>query len=287
MTLQTVLIAAFVALALLMVVLFALIFSRRRAVAGPELFESINRRLEQLEGLSKGVEDLSRLFLVPHTRGGVGETLLEELLKNWLPRKAYETQYSFRSGVRVDAVVKIKPYIIPIDAKFPLESVQRSLTEVTPGGPLPAEVRQTFMRHIDDIAKKYIQPDEGTMQFALMYIPAERVYYQVFADSDGSLSEAALRRGVVPASPSTLFLYIQTVAYGLRGFILPEERREMVQIVQQLKGDLAQFSRSFALAGTHLKNLMKAFDDSSGRLSRVEGLVGRLQGEEVSPDRSE
>ena len=287
MTLQTLLLVAFIALALLLVVLFALVLSRRRVTAGPELFESINRRLDQLEGLSKGVEDLSRLFLVPHTRGGVGETLLEELLKNWLPRKAYETQYGFKSGARVDAIVKIKPYIIPIDAKFPLESVQRSLNETNSGGPLPAEVRQAFMRHIDDIAKKYIQPEEGTMQFALMYIPAERVYYQVFADSDGSLSEAALRRGVVPTSPSTLFLYIQTIAYGLRGFILPEEQREMVQIVQQLKGDLAQFSRNYALAGTHLKNLQKAFDDSSGRLSRVEGLVGRLNGGEISPDRSE
>lgn len=287
MTLQTVLIVAFIALALILVVLFALIISRRRVAAGPELFERMNRRLDQLEGLSKGVEDLSRLFLVPHTRGGVGETLLEELLRNWLPRKAYETQYGFKSGARVDAIVRIKPYIIPIDAKFPLESVQRSLTEASSGGPLPAEVRQTFMRHIDDIAKKYIQPDEGTMQFALMYIPAERVYYQVFADSDGSLSEIALQRGVVPTSPSTLFLYIQTIAYGLRGFILPEEQREMVQIVQQLKSDLAQFARNFALAGTHLKNLQKAFDDSTGRLSRVEGLVGRLHGGEVTPDRSE
>jgi DNA recombination protein RmuC len=87
-------------------------------------------------------------------------------------------------------------------------------------------------------------------------------------------------------SPSTLFLYLQTIAYGLRGFSFPEERREMIRVIQQLKGDLAQFTRSFSLAGTHLRNLQKAFEDSTTRLSRVELLVDRLEtpesGDEVS-----
>ncbi|HUX22740.1 MAG TPA: DNA recombination protein RmuC [Spirochaetia bacterium] len=279
MTIQVFLTAVAAAVFLLILLLAVLLSGRRRLGGAGEvaLFENINPRLDQLEGLSKGIEDLSRLFLIPHTRGGIGESLLEDLLKNWLPRKSFETQYSFKNGARVDAVVKIKPYVIPIDAKFPLESVRRSLSDTQSGNPLPTDVRQAFMRHVEDIATKYIQPDEGTLQFALMYIPSERVYYQVFADSDGSLTETSLRRGVVPVSPSTLFLYLQTIAYGLRGFSFPEERREIIRVIQQLKGDLTQFSRGYSLAGTHLRNLQKAFDDSAARLSRVELLVERLE----------
>lgn len=289
MGLELLLIVALALIVVLIIALLAIAFGRRRFAAPPEtvLFESINHRLEQLEQLSKGVEDLSRLFLIPHARGGIGESLLEELLKNWLPRRAYETQYSFKNGARVDAVVRIRPYIIPIDAKFPLESVRRSMTEIPSGAELPGDVRQSFLRHVEDIAGKYIQPEEGTMQFALMYIPSERVYYQVFADSDGSLTEEALRRGVVPVSPSTLFLYLQTVAYGLRGFAFPEEQRELMQAVQQLRGDLVQFMKSYSLAGTHLKNLQKAFDESYVRLSKVESIVERLQNRDVTKQSTE
>lgn len=282
MAVEQILIVALIVVALLFVVVLALLLGRRRASLPDDvsLFENINRRLDQLERLSKGVDDLSRLFLIPHARGGIGESLLEELLRNWLPRRGYETQFSFKNGARVDAVVKIRPYLVPIDAKFPLESVRRTMAAGTAGERVPSEVRQAFLRHVEDIARKYIQPEEGTMQFALMYIPSERVYYQVFADSDGGLTEEALRRGVVPVSPSTLFLYLQTVAYGLRGLSFPEERRELIRVVQQLKGDFSQFQKSYSLAGTHLKNLQRAFEDSSSRLSRVELLVERLEDRE-------
>lgn len=279
MTIETELVAALILVVVLIVALLVVVLSRRRSgvLGDASLFENINRRLDQVEQLSRGVEDLSRLFLIPHARGGIGESLLEELLRNWLPRRSYATQYSFKNGTRVDAIVKIRPYIIPIDAKFPLESVRRSMTDLPPGSDVPSDVRQAFLRHVEDIAGKYIQPEEGTMQFALMYIPSERVYYQVFADSGGALTEEALRKGVIPVSPSTLFLYLQTVAYGLRGFAFPEEQRELVRIIGQLRGDLSQLAKSYALAGTHLKNLQKAFDDSYTRLARVEVIVERLE----------
>ncbi len=284
MGLELLLIVAFALIVILIVALLVALLGRRRLGGFSEasVFESISRRLEQIEQLSKGVEDLSRIFLIPHARGGIGELLLEELLKSWLPRSAYETQYSFKNGARVDAIVRIRPYIIPIDAKFPLESIRRSMNGASSGSELPGEVRQSFLRHVEDISGKYIQPEEGTMQFALMYIPSERVYYQVFADSDGTLTEEALKRGVVPVSPSTLFLYIQTVAYGLRGFAFPEEQRELLRSIQQLRGDLVQFVKSYSLAGTHLKNLQKAFDESYTRLAKVESVVDRLQNNDAT-----
>jgi len=276
MQVESLVVLGIAALVVLVAALLLMAGRRRGGSTGQvELVESINRRLEQLEQLSRGVEDLSKLFLVPHARGGLGESLLEELLRTWLPQRAYETQYTFKNGTRVDAIVRISPYIIPIDAKFPLESFRRTMSNGANEG-VPTEVRQAFRKHVDDIARKYIQPNEGTMQFALMYIPSERVYYEVFAASDGALTEEALRKGVVPVSPSTMFTYLQTVAYGLRGLIVPEERREMMRLIEQLRSDFVRFTRAYELAGTHLRNFERAFDDAGGHLSRLTPIVDRL-----------
>jgi DNA recombination protein RmuC len=142
------------------------------------------------------------------------------------------------------------------------------------------------LKHVDDIARKYIQPGEGTMQFALMYVPSERVYYEVFADSDGGLVTEALRRGVIPVSPSTLFLYLQTVAYGLRGLVIPEQAQELSREIAQLRADFRRFLKTQELAGTHLRNLQKAFDEAAVRIARVDAAIGRIGGDPGPFDRS-
>ena len=101
------------------------------------------------------------------------------------------------------------------------------------------------MKHIDDIATKYIRPDEGTLEFALMYLPSEALYYRAFVDNDGSLMSDAVSRGVVPAGPSSLFLYLQTVAFGLRGLGLTGRERELTSLIRQLNHDFGQVTKSF------------------------------------------
>jgi DNA recombination protein RmuC len=272
---QVAVLAAVVLLMLLMVVLIARRGTRQSAPLPDRFIQDLSTRLARIEDISRQVTDMSNLFLVPHTRGGIGETFLQEYLANWLPRSSFDLQYTFRNGYRADAVISLGDHLVAVDSKFPLESIKRSMAE--PRNSLPADVRKAIIKHVEDIAARYIQPAEGTMQFALMYIPAERVYYHVFVEHEDGLLAEALRRGVVPVSPGNLFLYLQTVAYGLRGFALPRSRRELMEVTHQLRKELDDLSQSMKLAGNHLRNFQRAFDDSTSRIQRLDLLAERFE----------
>lgn len=239
--------------------------------------DSISAVMEATGRLEAQLRSISELFIIPRIRGAVGETILAELLASWLPRKSYELQYGFRTGARVDAVVRLGRRLVPIDSKFPLEAASRFFAgNPTTDTPLPGDLRKAFLKHITDIAERYIRPDEDTMAFALMYIPAERVYYSIFVERPDELLAEALRRNVVPVSPGTLFVYLQTVAYGLRGLALPENLEALVGELAQLQSDLGAFRKIFDVANTHLRNLSKTFDDAGVRLGRIELLTDRI-----------
>ena len=273
------LVVALAAVILVLVAVLAVLLIRRRSGWGDPArsLERIGTRLDQLERLSTDIGNLSQVFLLPQARGGLGETLLAEILHSWLPQRAYALQHGFRSGARVDAVVKLGQYLVPIDAKFPLESVRRAITDPENDAVVTPEVKQAFNRHVKDISDKYILPDEGTLQFALMYIPSERVYYQVFVETDSGLLEAALQRNVVPVGPGSLFLYLQTVAYGLRGFAFPRRQMEVVKAVERISTEIVALARSLGVAGGHLKNLQKAYEDTLRRAERLDVAVSRLR----------
>ena len=222
----------------------------------------------QIASVREDLHGLRELFLVPRTRGAVGETLLAELLSAWLPRSGFELQYGFQNGSRVDAVVRLGSKLVPVDSKFPLEATQRYLASEKKDR-LPADVRKSVQKHLSDIAERYIRPSEGTMSFALMYVPSERVYTELFAGHDDDLAKAALERSVVPVSPSTLFLYLQTVAYGLRGLSLPERTEKLLGRLDSLSAELGAIQRSMEVAGGHLRNLTRSFDEASSKVDRA------------------
>ncbi|MFW5849984.1 MAG: DNA recombination protein RmuC, partial [Spirochaetota bacterium] len=260
---------AVAAVALIAALAALIVVSRRNRPPGelPALISQIDTVRSELRGLSD-------LFLVPRTRGAVGETILGELLASWLPEGAYDLQYSFSNGTRVDAVIRLGSRLVPVDSKFPLEAIQRYRLAETDS--LPADVKKSFRKHIDDISGRYINPSEGTMGFALMYVPAEGVYVELFASRNEELMRYALEKNVVPVSPATLFLYLQTVAYGLRGLAIPEDTRRLLDSLTALRGELAAFARNFELAGGHLRNLTRAFDEAGSRLNRVQLRADRL-----------
>ena len=276
---SNVILAAVGVFAVLNVVLVILLYRTRtrKESIGTEPFHRIAQRLEMLDDISGNLTDLSRLFLVPHARGGVGETLLNELLHTWLPAASYQTQYQFASGSRADAIIRLHGSIVAVDAKFPLEQV-RPILESTDTTEIPGKISRVFMKHIEDIAAKYIRPDEGTLEFALMYLPSEALYYRAFVDNDGSLMSDAVSRGVVPAGPSSLFLYLQTVAFGLRGLGLTGRERELTSLIRQLNHDFGQVTKSFETTANHLRNAAKNSDDLSRLLRKHESLLDRLSG---------
>src|SRR5438477_950810 len=187
----------------------------------------VQRGLGELREATARVYDVGRdvvslhdILRAPKLRGGLGELLLGDLLAQVLPAGHFVLQHTFRSGERVDAVVRLGPALVPVDAKFPLEDFRR-LLEAT-DDEARARARKAFVarvrKHIDDIAMKYVLPDEGTYDFALMYIPAENVYYEtIIRDEEPGLAAYAINRKVVPVSPNCFYAYLQAIALGPRG----------------------------------------------------------------------
>ena len=151
---------------LVIVIVVLIVRSRRGSLASS--MEHIDRRLDQLEKLGSDIDAMSSLFLVPHKRGGLGETLLAELLQTWLPEKSYQLQYSSREGSRVDAVILLGRDMIPIGAQFPMGRISEILESGIQAGKTPAELKKTFSDYAEDISRKYIKPGEGTLDFALL-----------------------------------------------------------------------------------------------------------------------
>lgn len=267
------LLGAFCALLLLMPILI-LLYRRIRETGHTDSADEGVRRLEEL---AQKMDELSKIFIVPRTRGGVGETMLEELLSNWLPRSAWRRQYRFSDGGMVDAVIRAGSFLVPVDAKFPLEQLSEVLKKRDSGNgsSLSASQRKIFISYARELSEKYIRPEEGTLQFALLYIPSEHLYYRCFVE-DAELSGQLLDYHVAAVSPSSLFLYLQTIAFGLRGLELPSRARELKSLITRLNNELRKLERQFATGAHHLKNLQGSFEEARGQLLKVSSVGERL-----------
>ena len=234
--------------------------------------EEANRRIFEV---GKDIASLQEILRAPKLRGGLGEFLLEDLLAQMLPARHFSLQHAFRSGDKVDAVIKIGGSLVPVDAKFPLDNFRR-LWEAG-GEEEKQRARRQFAadvrRHIDAIAAKYILPDEGTYDFALMYIPAENVYYETIirdgSPEDKSLCHYAMIKRVIPVSPNSLYAYLQAIVLGLRGMRIEERAKEIVQYISRLQGDFAKFRDEFVLLGKHMGHAQASYQSADRRLEHL------------------
>ena len=244
-----------------------------------ELLHRISRQLDALDRIGERVESLDNAFRIPRVRGGFGESLLEELLRAWLPEGSWISQYSFPDGSRVDAVIRMGSRLVPVDSKFPLERLEDWLKDEKAG--INGEVKRTIISHANTISSKYIKPEDGTLSFALMYIPAENMHYRLLRDDDGTLMKECLHRHVLPVGPMSLFAYLQTVSYGLKGLTLPAEGRELRRRVDRLRKDFSALAKPLATASTHLRNLNRSWEEIERRVLRVEERIRDLDGNPV------
>ncbi len=234
-----------------------------------ELGAASRRILEVCQDISA----LQDVLKPPKMRGILGEVLLQEVLTQILPGNC-SFQYCFKSGATVDAVIRLGDRLVPVDAKFPLESFRKMVDAA--GDDQKAKWRRQFAsdvkKHADAIAEKYILPDENTYDFALMYLPTESIYYEVIARDDATGSNAAdyaVSRKVIPVSPSTTFAYLQTVMLGLRGLKVEERAAEIVDLISRVRGDVGRFASDFETLGTHLKNAAGKYDEADRRLNKI------------------
>jgi DNA recombination protein RmuC len=193
-------------------------------------------------------------------------------------------QHPFRSGERVDAVVRVGDRVVPVDAKFPLEACQRMLAAT---GAEAERERRAFLRslraRIDEIADKYIRPDEGTYEFALMYIPAENVYYESVLRSqdpeDGkSIFSHAMARKVIPVSPHTFYAYLLVILHGLKGMKFELRAREIQDQLGALRQQFEAFWIAFEKVGTHVGNAAKQFEESDKQARKVHDRFEQIAG---------
>ena len=243
------------------------------------------RRMEQV---GRDITGLEQILRAPKMRGGFGEMLLERLLAEILPADAYRLQHGFRSGDKVDAAILVAGRLVPVDSKFPLENFRRMVEEADEEQRRPA--RRAFLKdvrnRVDEIAKKYIVPDENTFDFALMYIPAENVYYEVILrDESGedSLLGYSLSRRVVPVSPNSFYAYLQVILLGLRGLRIEQNAREILGVLGRLQGDAARVREHFDTLGRHITNAKNKYDEAATSLARLEGKIEDVAGRGEQP----
>ena len=245
--------------------------------------EEANRRIYEV---GKDIASLQEILRAPKLRGGFGEFLLEDLLAQVLPPDHFSTQYSFRSGEKADAVIKLGNSLVPVDAKFPLENFKRALQAESDEERARAKKQFTadVKKHIDAIAQKYILPDEGTYDFALMYIPAENVYYETIikdeSTAEKSLSEYALSKRVIPVSPGCFYAYLQAIVLGLKGMKVEERAKEIIRYIGRLQGDFTRFRDKFELVGKHLGHAQSSYQSAD---KRIEQFGQKLLSAEIAP----
>lgn len=238
----------------------------------------------QVLEVSKDISSLQHILKAPKLRGNMSEQFLGDLLAQMLPQEHYETQYTFNNGERVDAVIRTAQKIVPVDAKFPLENFQRLIA--CDNEEEKVRLRKLFAsdvkKHINDIAKKYILPNEGTFDFAMMYIPAENVYYEIItkdlqSEESVSISNYALQKKVIPVSPNTFCAYLSTILLGLKGMQVEKRAAEILQEIGKLRQQIGRFHDDFSKIGTHLGNASTSFSNADKRLSRLKEQLGSLE----------
>jgi DNA recombination protein RmuC len=251
----------------------------------------------EMRDLGKDISSLQNILQAPKLRGNLGEYLLEDLLKQIFPAKHYEMKFSFRNGTQVDAILRLSGGIVPVDSKFPLESFRRLVDSQSDEDKKAAkrEFIKSVKVRIDEIATKYINPGEGTFDFALMYIPAENVFYEVIVndtltEKDYELFNYAVTRHVIPVSPNSFYAYLMAIVYGLKGFRIEQQARTIVGELSSIQSSFLSFYRELGTLGKHLnaatgkyEESLKNADKLGHRLTRVTGISTDLT-EAEGPD---
>jgi len=228
----------------------------------------------RMENLGKELQELQDILKAPKLRGQLGEVQLETFLGQVLPEKFWQAQYRFRDGQVVDAVIRLREHLVPVDAKFPLEAFQRLLKAEDEAA--KRQARRDFVRavkgRVDEIASKYIRPGEGTFDFALMFVPSEAVYYEILVRGEGDNEDPVLAyatgRKVIPVSPNSFYAYLMTIALGLKGLQVEARAQEILGELSRMQGEFERLGETLRILGRHLQNAMNQFQEADKLATR-------------------
>ncbi|MEX0918711.1 MAG: DNA recombination protein RmuC [Candidatus Paceibacterota bacterium] len=253
-----------------------------------EKVTKVEESSRQVFTVAEALQNLEKVLKHQKQRGNLGEAGLELILSNVLPPGQYKMQYAFRGGDQVDAVIMTKEGMIPVDAKFSLDNYNRIINENDDNRRTELEkiFRDDLKKRINETAK-YIRPEEGTLPFAFMFIPAEGIYYDLLVNEVGaiksntrSLIDYAYRdKNVIVVSPTTFAAYLQSVIYGFRAFKIEEGAKEIRQRVGELGKHLAAYDQFMAKLGNSLGTTVNHYNTAHKELKKIDKDVVRINGE--------
>ena len=266
-----------------------------------KIIRDVTERLTRLDETNKQVisfadqlQSLENILKNPKQRGILGEYYLETVLKNVLPPGSYQMQYEFPDKTIVDAVVFVKDKIIPIDSKFSLENYNKMVEETS-----AIEKKKLETVFINDLKNritetaKYIQPAQGTTDFAFMFIPHEAIYYDLLTNKVGAanindsenenlIQRAAGKYKVIITSPTSFLAYLQTVLQGLKALQIEESAKEIIKKVEDLGKHLKSYDEYHNKLGNALGTVVNHYNMSNKELKKIDKDVLRIAG--ASPE---
>ncbi len=219
-----------------------------------KVISSVQRNIGEMSEIGRSMKELQQFLQSPKLRGNVGEQVLRELLGQMLPKGSFHLQYAFKSGNKVDAAIKTAAGIVPIDSKFPMENFRRMMGDGSESDKklYAKQFEKDVRNHIDAISKKYILTDEGTIDYALMYIPSEAVYYEIVNNSD--LFEYASKSRVLPVSPTTFYAYIRAILMSFEGQKVEAKAREILSSLRAIQKDYGRVEENLGVLQKHMTN---------------------------------
>lgn len=226
----------------------------QRLDSAARVIGEVQRNVGEMSEIGRGMKDLQEFLRSPKLRGNIGEQVLKELLQQYLPKQSFHLQYTFKSGEKVDAAIKTSAGIIPVDSKFPLENF-RKMTGAKSDSEKKSYERlfeKDVKKHIGDISKKYILTEEGTIDYALMYIPSETVYYEIVNNT--MLFEHAGAKRVLPVSPTTFYAYMRAILMSFEGQKIEARAREILAAIRAVQKDYNKVEDNLSTLQRHLNN---------------------------------
>jgi DNA recombination protein RmuC len=243
-----------------------------------EVIGNVQKQMGGIQEFGSDIKDLSNILKSPKLRGGLGETFLYEIIGNILPSDLYRTQYKFKDGSVCDTVIFIDKGIIPIDSKFPMENFKAMVTAETQE--LRDKFRKSFIsdvkKRIDEIAVKYIIPEEGTTEQALMYIPSENVYYELIVNTP-EIEDYAKYRSVLMVSPNNISYFLKVLLVAYQRQELQKHAGDILKAIAGIKIEAEKFNEDLNLLERHLTNSYKTMDTVKIKYLKLFGKIDRAQ----------
>jgi len=237
------------------------------------VISQLQKNVGELSEIGRGIKELQQFLSSPKIRGNLGEQILKDFLKQYFPKDSFRLQYQFKNGEKVDAAIFTSSGIIPIDSKFPLENFKKYISSQNEEekNKFKKEFIVDVKKHIQTISKKYILPEEKTVDYALMYIPSEKIYYEVISNDE--IFEYAGQKMVLPVSPLSLYAYVKAILLSLEGQKIEEKAKKIVSLLAAIKKDYQKIEEDFLVLNKHLNN---AYNQSTNVEKLIQNLGQKL-----------